>query len=202
MTYDKVINLFAVEVNPRYAPRDYDIYCNIFVWDVTRAMGAEIPHLVGENGEPVSTYQGTRLSASGMNLWLKSHGPQYGWREVSAAEVQHLANLGHPAVASIYNATVIDPCDPWHTEPVGHISIVRPGEIVNGPAHAQSGIYNFSCAHVCDCFSFEGTQFFVNDVGIVVTKPGTSTMGLSNFKPCVALPSSLQSRFVKLDKDA
>lgn len=162
--YDEVIDQFAVEVNPRYRPRDYDTYCNIFVWDVTRAMGAEIPHLVGENGEPVSTYQGRWLSANDTNQWLNVYGPWYGWREVSAEEAQALANLGHPIVASVHNDTETDA---WHTEAVGHMGIVRPGEMPNGPALAQAGIHNLDHAHVYDHFPIEGTKFFANDTGTV-----------------------------------
>jgi hypothetical protein len=74
-------------------------------------------------------------------------------------------------VASLYNDTVVDA---YHAEPVGHMGIVRPGEQVNGPALAQAGIYNFSYAHVYDCFPVEGTQFFVNDTGTAVDEPDSS----------------------------
>jgi hypothetical protein len=170
VTYDNVINQFAVEENPRYKPRrngPYYTYCNIFVWDVTRAMGAMVPHWVGEDGKPIDpwpTDQGWVLSdpsrwmgANDTIGWLDEHGPQYGWREVSAEEAQDLANLGHPTVASVY-----EPHD------AGHIGIVRPGEMLNGPALAQAGTYNFNHAYVYNCFPAEGTQFFVNDAGTVV----------------------------------
>lgn len=170
VTYDNVIDQFAVESNPRYRRQDNDTYCNIFVWDVTYAMGAEIPHLVAGNGEPVSVYEGAWLSANGMNRWLAENGPRYGWREVAAAEAQNLANLGHPAVASVYNETE---ADPYHPEPVGHMGIVRPGEMRNGPTHAQAGIYNFNRAHVYECFPADGTRFFVNDTGRTIGEPGT-----------------------------
>ena len=52
-TYNNVIDQFAVEENPRYEPRK-DIsasdetgiitHCHTFVWDVTRALGVEIPY--------------------------------------------------------------------------------------------------------------------------------------------------------------
>ena len=179
VTYDNVINQFAVEVNPRYCPRDNDTYCNIFVWDVTRAMGAEVPHWVGPNNEPVEPMfaeqgrvipdQAHWMSANHTHLWLNRYGPQYGWREVSAEEAQASANLGHPTVASVFE--VLD---------VGHTAIVRPGEMLNGPALAQAGIRNLNYAHVYDIFPREGTQFFVNDdprrvVGEPDTPPKAST---------------------------
>ncbi len=164
-TYDRVIDQFAVETNPRYRPRENDTYCNIFVWDVTRAMRAEIPHWVGADGRPLEPKL-TRdrgwiiaddhrwLSANDNHVWLNRHGRRYGYREVSAGEAQALANRGHPTVASVYN-----PTGP------GHIGIVRPGEILNGPALAQAGLRNLNHAHVYDIFPIEGTQFFCNDAG-------------------------------------
>ena len=43
--YRKVIDQFNVESNKRYTPGE-NTYCNIFIWDVTRAMNAEIPHYI------------------------------------------------------------------------------------------------------------------------------------------------------------
>jgi hypothetical protein len=155
-TYNKVIDQFAVEINPRYASYNGETYCNVFVWDVTRAMGAEIPHIVVENGEPEFGCQSMWLGANGMNQWLNECGPRHSWHERSIEEIQSLANLGHPAVATIY------------CEPVGHIGVVRPGEMLNGPTLAQAGTYNFNYAHIYDCFPVKGTQFFANDAGTVV----------------------------------
>jgi len=47
INYLKVVNQFAVEDNRRYEGGG-KTYCNIFVWDVTRAMGVEIPHYIYE----------------------------------------------------------------------------------------------------------------------------------------------------------
>lgn len=152
-TYDKVIKQFAVEINPRYAQYNCETCCNVFVWDVTRAMGAEIPHVVKGNGESEIENQSIWLSANGMNQWLKECGPRHCWQEASIEEAQSLANLGHPAVATIY------------CEPVGHIGIVRPGDMLNGPALAQAGTQNSNHAHTYDFFPVKGTRFFVNDTG-------------------------------------
>ena len=73
---------------------------------------------------------------------------------------QELANLGYPTVASMY--------EPYG---VGHIGIVRPGALSNGPALAQAGTHNVNYAHVYDCFRRGDTQFFVNDAGTVVDRP-------------------------------
>ena len=43
------------------------------VWDVTKAMGAEIPHWVDNNGNRVGVGQGRELSANGTADWLRQH---------------------------------------------------------------------------------------------------------------------------------
>ena len=63
LLYNNVINQFAVQYNPRYGEVYVDgvlkkTNCNIFVWDVTSAMGALIPHWVDANGWPAADYQG------------------------------------------------------------------------------------------------------------------------------------------------
>lgn len=150
--YDDVINQFAVDANPRYAVRDsngdghLDTFCNIFVWDVTRAMGAEIPHWVNQAGAPGGPgMEGYReLNANGVCQWLEQHGTQYGWREVSAEEAQRLANQGQPAVAA------------WDSRSsrAGHVAMVRPGEYnpATGPVIAQAGGTNFNRGTVAGGF--------------------------------------------------
>ena len=52
---DRLIEQFDVENSARYTPHKHggDTYCNIFVWDVTSALGAEIPHYVdAQTGAP------------------------------------------------------------------------------------------------------------------------------------------------------
>ena len=63
--YNNVINQFAVQYNPRYTQVYVNgtltkTYCNIFVWDVTSAMGAPIPHWVDAKGLPAADYQVVR----------------------------------------------------------------------------------------------------------------------------------------------
>ncbi|HEX8435645.1 LysM peptidoglycan-binding domain-containing protein, partial [Archangium sp.] len=156
--YNQVIDQFSVNNNPRYSPRGGNTYCNIFAWDVTRAMGAEIPHWVDGAGNPagVGAPGARELDANGGHRWLEQHGPSRGWREVSAQEAQALANQGHPAVASWNNPGGI-----------GHIAVVRPGEVTDrGPAIAQAGASNFNNGHVRDSFGNAPVKYFVNDRGV------------------------------------
>lgn len=168
-TYSQVINQFAVKHNPRYTPRDSngdgsrDTFCNIFVWDVTRAMGAEIPHWVDGNGNSVAPGKGRELNANATLDWMHKHGERNGWRKVSAEEAQRMANSGHPAVALWKNPGGI-----------GHVGMVRPGEITSrGPALAQAGGTNFNNGHVQDGFGKAQPEYWVNDRGTATGKPPT-----------------------------
>jgi hypothetical protein len=147
MLYDNVINQFAVGVNPRYKQKFTDgkitsTYCNIFSWDVTRAMGAEIPHWVDSAGERMAPLQGSEISANATNDWLHKHGSRHGWRKVAdPGEAQALANDGHPVVASWKNLKRRPNGRPYS----GHIAIVRPGNLgKKGPHIAQAGAKNFN----------------------------------------------------------
>lgn len=134
--YSNVLNQFAVEHNPRYAQRGGNTYCNIFVWDASLAMGAELPHWVDAGGNPVAVGRGGELNANGVYDWLQSHGGRFGWREVSGEEAQALASQGMPAVAA------------WHSGSgaPGHVAMIRPGEFspTQGPAIAQAGGTNYN----------------------------------------------------------
>ena len=147
--YNNVINQFAVGVNPRYQPSANATYCNIFSWDVTRAMNAEIPHWVDASvyqqltgSAPANNATQGELTANLTALWLRNYGAANGWRSVSADAAQSSANLGRPTVVCWYNSGS-----------VGHIAVVRPGSITqNGPTIAQAGLQNFNLGHVYDSF--------------------------------------------------
>ena len=162
--YDAVINQFDVENNERYRPYRRknsgeitwsDTYCNIFLWDVTRAMGAEIPHWVDINtGEPreyPNVTNAKELDANGIATWLDTKGKEYGWREVTAEEAQARANEGKPTVGVWKNPNGI-----------GHVVVVRPApdNANSGEVYlAQAGSKNFNCGKL----SQQG-QNFINGV--------------------------------------
>ncbi|MGI6151293.1 MAG: hypothetical protein ACOYIR_05015 [Christensenellales bacterium] len=131
--YADVINQFRVETNPRYAVNQKgrgDTYCNIFVWDVTSAMNAEIPHYYNaETGAPMKRGEqdARAMNANAMFDWLKEFGEEYGWREVTAEEAQHLANAGHPVVTALKRPGA-------H----GHVQIVCPSK--DGTFNPQKGV--------------------------------------------------------------
>ena len=150
--YNRVLDQFKVASNPRYRANQQgkkETYCNIFVWDATRAMGAEIPHWVDKKGRPVPQGKGRELSANGAIRWLEKHGPRAGWHAVSADEAQALASQGKPVVATYKNPSGI-----------GHIAMVRPGK---GPAIAQAGAKNFNKGTVKDGFGNRRVVYYAHD---------------------------------------
>ena len=141
--YRAVVNQFRVETAERYEPfRDGYTYCNIFVLDVTRAMGVHIPH----------------LGAIKMCEWLGTKGAEHGWREVDAETAQLYANLGKPAVTSAGSR--------------GHVQMVVPSrdggyDPVRGVTIAQAGTRVTNYTHISTIYGANALQnqirYFVND---------------------------------------
>lgn len=134
--YNAVIDQLWVEKNQRYTDRDNKTFCNIFMWDVTKAMGAEIPYYVNRQTGAAEEYRPGILadayqqSAADYYRWMNRHGAEYGWKKVSAKEGQEAANRGEPAVALYL---------------FGHCQVIRPfpensGESPQGNiCYAQAG---------------------------------------------------------------
>lgn len=157
--YYRVINQFDVENNERYEVNKNgqgDTYCNIYVWDVTKAMGAEIPHYYNsKTGEALSypNVQGAEcMTANKMQDWLTTTGKQYGWKEVSAEQAQAYANQGHPAVTTFKNSS-------GH----GHVQVVCPSQnggydSEKGVTISQAGSSLHDYAYINDVFSDNAMQ--------------------------------------------
>lgn len=150
---DAVIDQFDVENSSRYTPHKYgsDTYCNIFVWDVTNALGVEIPHYIdAQTGEPryyPDVTGAMELDANGVCSWLESSGAEYGWREVTAEAAQYYANQGYPAVTALKNSAG-----------AGHVQVVRPSrdggyDSARGVTVAQSGGSNREYAYITSTLS-------------------------------------------------
>ena len=144
--YNAVIRQFKVETAERYKPfRDGNTYCNIFMWDVTCAMGAEIPHYTEpETGAPMyyPDVQGARsMTAVMIDEWLKTYGEAYGWRQVDAETAQRYANEGKPAVTaggSIDHVQVVCPSKDGEFDPIRGVAIAQAGSIVTSYTHISS----------------------------------------------------------------
>jgi len=144
--YRAVIDQFRVETAERYRPyRNGNTYCNIYVWDVTRAMGAELPHYTDPaTGEP--RYYPDISGASPMGAiataeWLKTYGERYGWREADAVTAQMHANEGKPAVTSAGNlghVQVVSPSRDGGFDAARGVAIAQAGSIVSNYTHISS----------------------------------------------------------------
>ncbi|MDR2421218.1 MAG: hypothetical protein LBD49_03825 [Oscillospiraceae bacterium] len=151
--YNAAVRQFDVTSATRYAPgRNGHTYCNIFVWDVTRALGCEIPHYIdpasGAPREYPDTAGANELNALSMGRWLASYGKRYGWTEVTPEQAQLRANLGHPAVAV--------------SSSVSHISMVVPAGTPYNPslgvAVAQAGSVVTNYSYLGNIYSDSGLQ--------------------------------------------
>jgi hypothetical protein len=133
--YSAVIRQFDVEHDRRYAA-DKRTYCNIFVWDVSRAMSAELP----------------LLTANRTAAWLQSEGAIHGWYPVTAQAAQLVANDGRPTIAIWRNPKEDFEKDAGKEEKNhGHVAVVRPGSPSfgeHGPALAQAGRHNYDATHL------------------------------------------------------
>ena len=118
--YNKIINQFKVNSNPRYKVRGSSTWCNIFAADVMKAMGLgnSFSHWVNKNGKPISYNEAKKTSgALEQNVtrhlaWLKKYGSKYGWKKVSASQAQTRANSGYPTLVLNNSGS--------------HIAVVRP----------------------------------------------------------------------------
>ncbi len=65
---------------------------------MTRALGSEIPHWVGNKVNAGAPGKGRKMSANSTVDWMHKHGESKGWRKVTAGEAQKRANAGDLAV--------------------------------------------------------------------------------------------------------
>lgn len=145
--YRRVCAQFNVTSSPRYAAGPGVTWCNIYVWDATSAMGAEVPHWYDPaTGAPTSVGRGVETRANDVYNWLvRGHG---GWREGTHAEATANAALGRPSVAAYFNPT------PGRS---GHVAMVLP----NGNI-AQAGASNFFDVPVSRGFGSLPVRYFLH----------------------------------------
>lgn len=119
---------FDVESNPRYQRTATSTFCNIAVWDMTRALGAEVPHWI----EDKTVVKGWReLNVNATLEWMEIAGGASGWNEVDGAEAARRADAGFPTIVMWKNPG-------GH----GHIALCLPSK-GNGIRIAQAGAHNY-----------------------------------------------------------
>ncbi|MGQ0505353.1 MAG: hypothetical protein ACT4TC_08530 [Myxococcaceae bacterium] len=90
LIYRQAINQFGVGNNPRYEPEDNGASrAHIFVWDLSRAMGAEIPHFLGSR----------ELSFVQTVDWIRYEGGDRCWLKCELARAIQAADSGMPVLA-------------------------------------------------------------------------------------------------------
>lgn len=157
--YSQLINQFAVGNNPRHLPGGGYTYCNIFVWDVSRAMGAEVPHWIDNAGNIAvpGAPHAREININGGVIWMHEHGVSgQGWRSVTAQGAQDAANEGLLAIAMWKNPTG------GH----GHTAVIRPGPASvgsGGPTIAQAGAHNFNSGQVVNGFGHLSPEYYCHD---------------------------------------
>lgn len=133
--YTEVMDELGVTTEDRYRPRSSsDTFCNFFVWDVTIAMGCEIPHTYDmRTGEKVTRDPNNPnpnhvwMNANRMCDWLKNFGAGNGWNHIVATHnpdgtpktkwqiAIEMANQGYPVILA------------WKSSgPIGHVAMVAP----------------------------------------------------------------------------
>lgn len=142
--------------NPRYIARDLnadgtqETFCNIFVWDCTRAMSAEIPHWVDQNGAPAKVGPPNKeLDANAVAKWLETRGKLYGWREVIETSARGAAQSGCPVVAAW-----------WNHSGIGHVAMIVPSPTPGVTYIAQAGAKNYLSAPLAKGFGRIVPKFF------------------------------------------
>jgi hypothetical protein len=131
-----VVKQFAPDLadpGSRYAKDIHGTYCNIFVWDVTRALGCEVPHWVNKR----------ETTANDLADWLADL--SNGWNETDDPE--KLARGGLPIVAVWKN-------------PQGHGHIAIGYMDGGGFAIAQAGGKNFESGTVAEGFGKRDVKFY------------------------------------------
>lgn len=143
--YEQVINQFAVGHNPRYAPDGPEKpRAHIFVWDVTRAMNAEIPHMVGAR----------ELTLAQTLDWLRYEGSTRGWVRVMPETAIDAANEGKPVIATPKQGV----------SKVALMAIVRPGPVGPG-GHPRVAAASKTCGNdlnVQDALGVAAVEYFVH----------------------------------------
>lgn len=146
----KVVDELNVEKSNRYKRRDGQTFCNIFVWDVTRAMGCEIPHWVNDDGSPASVGKGRELNANGIVRWMDTQGPANGWVDADRKTSMDAAARGHVVVLG------------WDSKSAkpGHVAVM----LAEGTI-AQAGARNFVGETISQGFGKLKPRFWIQARG-------------------------------------
>jgi hypothetical protein len=149
-----VLDALSVEINPRYQPDERSTFCNIFVSDVMRCMGQDIPHWVDGSGMGADpNHGGAEMTANAMHCWMASvPARRNGWCAMGPCTAQENANLGRPTVVT------------WPSPPgkIGHVAVVTPAawSVSRGVMIANVGSTTFRRGSVARGFGSRDVYFW------------------------------------------
>ena len=139
---DLIIEALDVEKAARYARKGNTTYCNIFVWDVSKAAGVEVPHWYeAKSGLPTEVGHGLEMHANRMVEWLGKH-----WKAVTKEEAHAAAEAGSLVIVGWRNP-----------EGIGHVAVMQPEGTI-----AQAGASNFVGRPVAAGFGNRPVKYFVS----------------------------------------
>lgn len=143
-----IVAQFDVENATRYRATPKDTFCNIFVFDVMRAIvPGELPRVVDANtGEAVSLQSRDKveLRANDLVAWLDRHGARFGWSEMKRERAIQEADEGRPTIV----------CSVNQSGP-GHVAVLMPGGGI-----AQAGSFNSNFCSIEKGFGARAVRFF------------------------------------------
>ena len=149
--YLQVVKQFPVETHVRWAPIPAKgiTWCNILLWDWSRAMSAEIPHWVDQQGNPTAMGVGTETTANGVCDWLMNCGAKFGWTPSDLSGAVANSKKGKPTVVVWKNPK-------GH----GHVAVVLPTD--PAPRISQAGASNFQDKPLATSFGNLPVTYYIH----------------------------------------
>lgn len=151
---DKVRKV-VLELDPanakRYKRNSSGTWCNIFVTDVSDAMGYPPSHWMGFDGNPSKDGTGMEMRANRLVRWFQQHGERFGWKAADKKTAMEWAAKGHLVIVGWDSRT---------TEEPGHVAVLLPEGTI-----AQAGRRNFVGETIAAGFGNLPVQFFVQTQG-------------------------------------
>lgn len=157
---NRVVAQFDVMNHPRYqsfvdpVTKRLKTFCATFCWDVSLAMGVEIPHWVpNPDQKMLVAVPRVEINANARNLWLKTEGPGRGWLPADEDAARDHAAGGYPAIASW-----------WNQGGPGHEMWLMPPRTgaTRATYGAQAGAHNFAYGLLTAGFGSKVPDFFIN----------------------------------------
>lgn len=198
--YLSVIQEFEPMRHGRYQ-WDSETKCNVYVYDVMRAMGAFLP--TKQDANPALNDL-TPAPTETLNSWLTDgRGAAAGWREVLQSDLQTLVNhvrAGKPAMGFRFVA---------HNDSRNHMVVIRPDQPQYGPYRvqdlrtAQAGAKNFTQGQISDVVgwrdNYSAIRFFIYDpdaVSPVIESFSVSSSSVPQGQPLTMMWNTSDNRGV------